>query len=238
MSKHANRSHQTGRTEPLLPRDDRPRVLITGACRGVGRACAEALARCGTELILCDNDAGSLSETTKELGAVGRFCDVASEASVAVFAADILEQYETLDMVINAAGGGYERTLGMYRVSRALLPALRRGTHNNLLLNIPPEEKDADAAIFPYASSEQAFHRLSAALAAETRGTAISVLIGDPISRRVSQVLPDPDAGSLAETCELRRGEGVATGAFAAQIASLFDAPKPSASLGRRRAAG
>jgi hypothetical protein len=238
MSKHANRSHQTGRTEPLLPRDDRPRVLITGACRGVGRACAEALARCGTELILCDNDAGSLSETAKELGAVGRFCDVASEASVAVFAADILEQYEALDMVINAAGGGYERTLGMYRVSRALLPALRRGTHNNLLLNIPPADKDADAAIFPYASSEQAFHRLSAALAAETRGTAISVLIGDPKTRRVSQVLPDPDAGLFVETCEFRRSNGAGAGALAAQIASLIEEPKLPASPARRRTAG
>jgi len=238
MSKYANRPDQPGRTEASVPVEDRPRVLITGACRGVGRACAEALARCGTELILCDNDASSLSETARDLGAVGRFCDVASEASVAVFAADILEQYETLDMVINAAGGGYERTLGMYRVSRALLPALRRGTHNNLLLSIPPADKDADAAIFPYASSEQAFHRLSAALAAETRGTAISVLIGDPISRRVSQVLPNPDAGTLAETCELRRDESAAVGAFASQIASLIEAPQPPATLVRRRTAG
>jgi len=216
--------------------EDRPRVLITGACRGVGRACAEALARCGTELILCDNDTSSLGETSKALGAVGRFCDVASEASVAVFAADILEQYEMLDMVINAAGGGYERTLGMYRVSRALLPALRRGIHNNLLLNIPPADKDADAAIFPYASSEQAFHRLSAALAAETRGTAISVLIGDPKSRRVSQVLPDPDAGASAHTCEFRRSDSASVGALATQIASLFEGPQLSSPDKRRNA--
>src|SRR5258705_5554284 len=104
MTKFANRPDQPGRAEASVPNDDRPRVLITGACRGVGRACAEALARCGTELILCDNDASSLSEAANDLGAIGRFCDVASEASVAVFAADILERYPTLDMVINAAG--------------------------------------------------------------------------------------------------------------------------------------
>ncbi len=237
MSKHENRPGPQGRAEAPVPKD-RPRVLITGACRGVGRACAEALARCGTELILCDNDAKALTEATRTLGAVGRFCDVASEASVAVFAADILEQYPTLDMVINAAGGGYERTLGMYRVSRALLPALRRGTHNNLLLNIPPADKDADAAIFPYASSEQAFHRLSAALAAETRGTAISVLIGDPNSRRVSQVLPNPDAGSSADTCDFRRSEGEPDRALASQIASLIELPRQPEAIERRRKAG
>jgi NAD(P)-dependent dehydrogenase (short-subunit alcohol dehydrogenase family) len=221
MSKPASRPDNSGRTEFPVP-EDRPRVLITGACRGVGRACAEALARCGSELILCDNDAGTLGEAASELGAVGRFCDVASEASVAVFAADILERFPELDMVINAAGGGYERTLGMYRVSRALLPALRRGRHN-LLLNIPPSDEDATAAIFPYASSEQAFHRLSAALAAETRGTGVAVLIGDPKTRRVSQVLPDPDAGVVAMTSDLRRSASHSVSGLATQIASLVD---------------
>ena len=236
MSKHVNRHGGTGRNESSVSVDDHPRVLITGACRGVGRACAEALARCGTELILCDNDASALSETVLHLGAIGRFCDVASEASVAVFAADILEQYPTLDMVINAAGGGYERTLGMYRVSRALFPALRCGTHNNLLLNIPPADEDAGTAIFPYASSVQAFHRLSSALAAETRGTAISVLIGDPGSRRVSQVLPDLDAGTLVHTSEIRRTTESSIGTLASRVAALIEAPQRTASAGGRRA--
>jgi NADP-dependent 3-hydroxy acid dehydrogenase YdfG len=235
MSKQANRHGIPGRKETSVP-DERPRVLITGACRGVGRACAEALARCGTELILCDNDASALSDAAQDLGAVGRFCDVASEASVAVFAADILEQYPVLDMVINAAGGGYERTLGMYRVSRALLPALCRGTYNNLLLNIPPAGEDADTVIFPYASSVQAFHRLSAALAAETRGTAISVLIGDPASRRVSHVLPDPDAGALADMSEVRRTTETSIGTLASRVAALIDAPPRAAVAGGRRA--
>lgn len=200
--------------------DSAPRVLITGAATGLGRACAEAFSARGVELILCDNDAQALRDSTEALGATGRFCDVASEASVAVFAADILESFHSVDLLINAAGGGYERTLGMYRVSRALLPALRRGAHYKLMLNIPPEG-EAGVAIFPYASSAQAFERLSAALAAETKGTGVSVLIGNPLTCRISQVVPDPNAGPQAATygIALRNREG---SSLVSQIADLL----------------
>jgi NAD(P)-dependent dehydrogenase (short-subunit alcohol dehydrogenase family) len=209
--------------------DSPPRVLITGAGTGIGRACAAALGARGAELILCDNDAQLLRDATEQLGAIGRFCDVASEASVAVFAADIIESFHSLDMLINAAGGGYERTLGMYRVSRALLPALRRGAHYKLMLNVPPEE-GANVAIFPYASSGQAFQRLSAALASETKGTGVSVLIGSPDVDSISQVVPDPDSGPEAATYGLpaqRRG-----GTLVTQIADLLGPGQ----WGRRRA--
>jgi NAD(P)-dependent dehydrogenase (short-subunit alcohol dehydrogenase family) len=196
--------------------------LITGACEGVGRQCAETFAARGAELILADIDADGLSKLSEQLGATGRYCDVASEASVTIFAADILARFPSIDMVINAAGGGYERTLGMYRVSRAFLPALRKSAVHNIILNIPPADKDADQAIFPYASSHQAFQRLCAALAAETRGGSIRVLIGCPRSEHVSQVLPDCNAGPLADKLEVGPQNG-GNGGLAAHIAALFD---------------
>jgi hypothetical protein len=136
-------------------------------------------------------------------------------------AADILGKYASLDMVINAAGGGYARTLGMYRVSRALLPGLCQGSRK-LLINIPPSSEDEDAAIFPYASSSLAFQRLSAALAFETRGTLVAVLIGCPATRRLTQVLPDPNAGTWAEACNVRRSNADGARSLAWQIASLI----------------
>jgi NAD(P)-dependent dehydrogenase (short-subunit alcohol dehydrogenase family) len=207
----------------MMLSSDHPRVLITGACQGVGRECAETFAARGAELVLADNDASALSELSQALGATGRYCDVASEASVTIFAAEILESFPELDMVINAAGGGYERTLGMYRVSRAFIPALRKGTVHNILLNIPPAEKDAATAIFPYASSKQAFQRLCAALAAETRGSAVRVLIGCPHSEHVSQVLPDPNAGPFGDACEISHSQDDDDRGLVSQIAALFE---------------
>lgn len=203
--------------------DARPRVLITGACRGVGRDCAAVFAARGAELILADIDTDSLELLSESLGATGRFCDVASEASVSIFAGEILERFPEIDMIVNAAGGGYERTLGMYRVSRALLPALRKGAVHNILLNIPPAEEDAEAAIFPYASSQQAFQRLCAALAAETRGSSIRVLIGHPANDHLTQVLPDRNAGFIADAFDITRHANDEQGGLAHHIAALLD---------------
>lgn len=205
---------------------DRPRVLITGACNGVGRECAELFAARGADLVLADIDTDALRELSELLEATGRYCDVASEASVTVFAAEMLERFPEVDMIVNAAGGGYERTLGMYRVSRALLPALRRGQFHNILLNIPPALEDSKAAIFPYASSQQAFQRLCAALAAETRGSSVRVLIGQPDNDHLTQVLPDRNAGFLADAFDISRHANDEQGGLANHIAALFDPPE------------
>jgi NAD(P)-dependent dehydrogenase (short-subunit alcohol dehydrogenase family) len=191
------------------------------------------LAERGAELIVCDNDREALAKVADMVGAAGQVpCDVASEASVAAFAAHLNAHYRAIDMVINAAGGGYQRTLGMYRVSRALLPALKRGTLK-LLVNIPPSPRDADAPTFPYASSRLAFQRLSSALALEVRGTGIAVLIACAANRQLSHVFPDPDAGAWSDNCDLRRPDGEDMLALARQVAALAFADATS-----RRQAG
>lgn len=218
-----NRSSRPGNgtTEDSSACGPRPRVLITGACRGIGRACVEAFAAGGVQLILADNDTTLLGKLAQKHGATGRYCDVASEASVTVFAAEIMADFPELDMVINAAGGGYGRTLGMYRVSRALMPALRCGKFGNVLLNIPPAPPDSGQAIFPYASSQQAFQRLCAALAAETRGSSIRVVIGCSQGKRLLEVLPDSNARYWSDSGYTAHQGEENDRALAADIAAL-----------------
>lgn len=151
---------------------------------------------------------------------------------MAAFAAELLGQRDSLDMIINAAGGGYERTLGMYRVSRALMGALQRGGHG-LLVNVPPSPQDADAPAFPYASSRLAFQRLSSALAFEARGTDISVLVACPGKRELIHAMADPDAGTWVENHHLFRPSDEDNLAMACEVALLLDdGPAPALQAG------
>ncbi|MFL6740546.1 MAG: SDR family oxidoreductase [Sphingomicrobium sp.] len=153
------------------------RVLISGAADGVGLACAYAFAERGAELILTDSDGAGLTRATDAVGGFSRFCDVVSEASVAVFAAEIASRFPTIDVLINAAGRAYVRTLGMMLMSRALMPLLRCGNGRRLIVNIAPAGGFVPAgSMFPYAGSREGFDGLSEALAEQTRGSQISVV--------------------------------------------------------------
>jgi NAD(P)-dependent dehydrogenase (short-subunit alcohol dehydrogenase family) len=156
------------------------RVLITGAASGVGLACAYAFSERGAELILCDSDGTALTRASDAVGGFSRFCDVVSEASVAVFASEIDARFDSIDVLINAAGDGYVRTLGMTQMTRALLPILRRGADRRMIVNVAPAGGMRAQGMFPYASSREGFQGLSDALADQTRGSLIDVVSVTP----------------------------------------------------------
>jgi NADP-dependent 3-hydroxy acid dehydrogenase YdfG len=202
------------------PGDSRPRLVITGAAGGVGRACALALAELEADLILCDHDGAELQRTARSTGALARFCDIASETSVEIFAADLLARFDRLHVLINAAGAGYVRSLGMMRVSRALMPALRRGEGAKLIANVAAKPCLAQVAgLFAYAGSDSAFARLSEAIALQTRGSSVRTATVVPGVRgaRVAERWEGQDLGS-AETVMVAE---VDVRAIAARVADL-----------------
>ena len=150
--------------------------MISGAAHGVGRLCAQALAGRGVELVLCDHDGSALERLCGTLGCAGRFCDVMSEASVSILAVELKDQLTHLDALINLAGTGYVRALGMWRMSRALLPILKRGGGEKLIVNVASTTTAAMGKHdFPYASSNEAFAGLSNALLHTMRGSSVAV---------------------------------------------------------------
>lgn len=186
------------------------RVLVAGAGSGVGLACAEAFAARGADLILCDHDGNALTHAALQFNAFSRYCDAIADTSVAVFAAEVAERYSGLDVLINAAGRGYVRALAMTRVTKALMPMLRRGNGRRLVVNIAAcgGFREADN-MFPYASSIPAFDRLSDALAAQAKGTSIDVVRMTPtlVRTRPASALRDDHLYELqrVDECDTAR---------------------------------
>jgi NAD(P)-dependent dehydrogenase (short-subunit alcohol dehydrogenase family) len=91
------------------------RVLITGATDGIGLAAAEALAERGANLAIVARN-GTKAERAvqriKDAGGPGTIVDVlmadlASQAAVRGLAAEVLERYPRLDVLVNNAGAVY-----------------------------------------------------------------------------------------------------------------------------------
>jgi 3-oxoacyl-[acyl-carrier protein] reductase len=90
----------------------RPLSLITGARRGIGRACGEALARSGFDIaatdLLIDEAAREAQAAFEAAGARAAFFahDVSAIDSHASLIASVLERFERLDCLVNNAGRG------------------------------------------------------------------------------------------------------------------------------------
>jgi 3-oxoacyl-[acyl-carrier protein] reductase len=88
-------------------------VVVTGAAQGLGRAIAEAMARCGAQLALCDRDGMSLTATAERIRAETAqrvetaVIDVRRGDEVRRFIDGIVSWCEAIDVLVNNAGGGF-----------------------------------------------------------------------------------------------------------------------------------
>jgi NAD(P)-dependent dehydrogenase (short-subunit alcohol dehydrogenase family) len=104
--------------------------LVTGAARGMGRACAELIADAGRTLVVSDIDEGGLAEVAAALGAEPVRCDVSDPDSIAALVAHIVA-LGPLGAVVHAAGisptmAAWDRIWDVdLRGSALLLDALR-----------------------------------------------------------------------------------------------------------------
>jgi 3-oxoacyl-[acyl-carrier protein] reductase len=162
-----------------------PLVLVTGAASGIGKATAERLAVAGWNVVRSD-----LREDEQL-----RACDVTSPESVQATVDWCLDEFGSLDAVVNAAGTGqpvafldatdefWQRTLdvnlmGTVRVCRAAQPHLQVSTSPRKgIVNFTSQAAKTGGLVIgaPYSAAKAAVLCLTKTLAAEFGSAGVRV---------------------------------------------------------------
>ncbi|OKO73117.1 SDR family oxidoreductase [Bradyrhizobium sp. AS23.2] len=83
-------------------------AVITGAARGIGKACAKRFLDDGVKVVICDVDTDELEKTVNELGRPKDLhavhCHVARRAEVDRAVATAVREFGRLDIMVNNAG--------------------------------------------------------------------------------------------------------------------------------------
>ena len=130
-------------------------ALVTGTSTGIGMETAVALARAGFTVVATMRDLTRRSRldsraSDERVTLDVRQLDVQSDKSVSECVRNVLAQYGRVDLLVNNAGAGYlgalEQTsddtvrrmmdvnfFGVWRVTRALLPAMRRAGRGHIV---------------------------------------------------------------------------------------------------------
>jgi NADP-dependent 3-hydroxy acid dehydrogenase YdfG len=170
-------------------------AIITGASSGIGAATASALAHAGFNLYLGARRNGRLQEVAQPLDAVALTLDVTMQESVDQFVAACPDR---IDVLVNNAGGALgldpveeldedrwrtmweTNVLGVARLTRALLPALRRSGDGHIIT----VGSIAGFEIYPggggYTAAKHAVRAVTRTLRLELLGEPIRVTEVDP----------------------------------------------------------
>jgi serine 3-dehydrogenase len=179
-------------------------VLVTGASRGIGAACANALAAAGARLVVCSRRAEPLQELVESLRTryscdIHSFsCDVSSSTDVERTFSTIPPNFAAIDILVNNAGlsrsltGVHEQPLididemvdtnvkGLLYVTRKIVPGMvDRGRGH--VINIG---STAGHEVYPggtvYCSTKHAVGAITRGLKIDLHGTPVRVTTVDP----------------------------------------------------------
>ncbi len=134
-------------------------AVVTGASKGIGRACAFGLASLGYHVVLAARSADKLetlrNETLQQTnaGATVQALDVTDDASVRAFARMLTEKFGQVDVFVNNAGIDAQGTLGLdMETFDNLLATNLRAPFMMLKYLVPLLEKSPEPYIFNIAS--------------------------------------------------------------------------------------
>ena len=214
-------------------------ALITGASRGIGTACAIALAKCGYNIVLNYNNseekALKIAEIIKENYSVDVLCvkaDVSDKAQVDEMVNVALSAFSHIDVVVNNAGIALQKLFtdtteddwskvistnlsSVYNVCHAVLPDMIR-EHSGNIVNISSMWGQVGASCeVAYSASKAGVIGLTKALAKEVAPSNIRVNCVAPgvIMTDMMSSFDEEELSAIKEEiplCELGTGKNVA----------------------------
>lgn len=214
-------------------------ALVTGGANGIGAATATLLLTRGARVAVLDRDPAGAPSGTLALS-----CDITDAAAVENAVAAVVDEFGSLDVVVNNAGIGavgdvtanddsdWARVLdvnviGTARVTRAALPHLRRSRHAVVVNTCSAVAHVGVRQRALYSASKGAIAALTLAMAADhvsdgVRVNAVSPGTADTawVSRLLEQA-EDPAAAAEALRARQPLGRLVSAEEVAYAIASL-----------------
>ena len=171
-------------------------ILITGGGSGIGRGLAEALHALGNQVLIAGRGSKNLDATTAaNPGMKSLTVDMTDAGSIQSFAAQVIENYPQINVLINMAGvmrpenllapedgiPDAEATiatnlLGPMRLTAALLSTLQKQNHATIM-NVTSGLAFLPLALTPtYCATKAAIHSYTQSLRYQLQGTSVEVL--------------------------------------------------------------
>jgi NAD(P)-dependent dehydrogenase (short-subunit alcohol dehydrogenase family) len=165
-------------------------AVVTGAGAGIGRAIALAFARAGANVACIDLDGSAAEATRREVAQIGSdalavTCDVGNEDEVRAAARKVLDEFESVHILVNGAAGhdpngtvldlslaDWNRVMavnvgGAFLMSRALLPAMIPAGGGSIIHIASQLGSVAAPARAAYCTSKGALIQLAKAMATD-----------------------------------------------------------------------
>jgi gluconate 5-dehydrogenase len=205
-------------------------ALVTGGTSGLGLAMAEALARAGLRVALTGRSGERAAKVAGALpGAFGVEMDVRDEDSVASAVAAAWSRLDGIDLLVNNAGIGM-RTVnpsfmteprgfwtvppegfraviatnltGYFLVAREVTPRMLNAGRGRIVNISVSQSTMTRAGFVPYGPSRAGAEALSKVMAADLRGTPVTVNVLLPGGATRTGMVPDEHAASLRNLLE------------------------------------
>jgi NAD(P)-dependent dehydrogenase (short-subunit alcohol dehydrogenase family) len=172
-------------------------ALVTGGGRGIGEACAVALAGAGADVVVCSRSFGEINAVAEKIRATGRralavVCDVTEAGQVRRMGEEVNYQFGAVEILVNNAGLGrshrfvdhpdelWDQMLavnltGVYHVTKAFVPKMIEMRQGRVINIASVMSKIGAKYVVAYTAAKHGVLGLTRALAVELAGYNITV---------------------------------------------------------------